>query len=69
MNTKQKPTRDQIHRKQIRKIIKYKKIMSEKAGKDLGDRAVMEWIDKFAARFRNYWEKRLKEKENDEEDC
>ena len=39
----------------------HKWIMSEKEGRDLGEGAVKDWIDKYAAIFREYWERKLKE--------
>lgn len=41
-------------RLELDEIRKHKWIESEKAGQDLGSRAVMDWIDKYAARFRAY---------------
>lgn len=52
-----------IHILQINEILKHKWIESEKAGMDLGNKAVNEWIEKYAADFRGYWEKRLGEGE------
>lgn len=37
---------------QVEEAKKYKWIQSQKAGKDLGDAAVIEWVKKFAADFR-----------------
>jgi hypothetical protein len=50
---------EKIHRLQIKEILKHKWIESEKAGIDLGDQAVIEWIEKYAADFRTHWEKAL----------
>lgn len=36
---------------------KHKYIESEKAGKDLGDSAFLDWIIKYAASFREEWER------------
>ena len=49
---------EEIHRIQIREILKHKWIMSEEHGRDLGEEAVKDWIDKHAADFRKYWEKK-----------
>ena len=38
--------------RQIEEAKKYKWIQSQKAGHDLGDAAVTEWVKKFAAKFR-----------------
>ncbi len=51
---------EKIHRLQIQEILKHKWIESEKAGKDLGNQAILDWIHKYAANFRDYWEKKLK---------
>ena len=48
-------------RRQIEEIQRHKWIESEKAGRDLGNQAVCEWIDNDAAEFREYWEKRRRE--------
>lgn len=37
---------------QVREIEKFKWIESEKAGYDLGEQAVRQWIMKYAAKFR-----------------
>jgi len=42
---------------QMREALKYKWTESEKAGKDLGEAAILDWISKYAKRFRRYWEK------------
>lgn len=41
---------------QAHEIDVHKWIESEKAGKDLGNDAVMEWIKKYAKDFRKEWE-------------
>ena len=56
--------REKIHEIQIQEILKHKWIMSEKAGYDLGQDAVLDWIRKYAKRFRDYWEKRLKQEDD-----
>jgi hypothetical protein len=37
---------------QAEEILRHKWIESEKAGRDLGEEAVYDWIDRYAARFR-----------------
>jgi hypothetical protein len=39
---------------QIREINKHKWIESKKAGRDLGSQAVFDWVDRFAAGWRQY---------------
>ena len=56
----------EIHRLQIEETQKYKWILSEKAGRDLGEEAVADWVDKHAAAFREYWEKKFRDM-NDKE--
>ena len=70
MDKRRKLTREDILRIQVQKIRKYKRIMSEKAGQDLGEEKVNDWIDKYASGFRQYWERKLEEvkKENTHED-
>lgn len=41
---------------EIKEIEKYKWIRSEQEHHDLGQDAVFEWISKYAAKFREYWE-------------
>jgi hypothetical protein len=41
---------------QRREILKHKWIESEKAGRDLGDRAVADWISRFAMQWRRWRE-------------
>ena len=48
----------QFMRDEIEEIQRHKWIESEKVGYDLGDRAVQDWICKFAARYRNWWTSR-----------
>lgn len=45
-------------REQINEMEKYKWIESEKAGKDLGEFAINEWICKYAKRFREDWNRK-----------
>jgi hypothetical protein len=40
---------------QVKEIEKYKWIVSERAGRDLGREACMDWIAKHAKLFREYW--------------
>jgi len=42
---------------QVSDILKHKWIMSEKHGRDLGEEAVKDWIDKHPADFRAYCER------------
>lgn len=39
---------------EIREIERHKWIASEKAGRDLGDRAIFDWVEHHADAFRNY---------------
>ncbi len=43
---------------QVEEIKKYKWIESEKAGKDIGQVAIKDWISKYAPVFREEWEKK-----------
>ena len=65
MCKRDKLTRGKIISMEIEEILRHKYIMSEKAGRDMGEEAVLDWIEKYAESFRNYWEKKLKE-QNDE---
>lgn len=41
---------------QIKEILKYKWIESEKANRDIGENeAAIEWIEKYSAAFREHW--------------
>lgn len=42
---------------QIEEMQRYKWIESEKAGKDLGEAALLEWVKKYAKLFRESWQK------------
>ena len=43
---------------QVEEILRYKWIESERAGHDIGfQRAALEWIERWAESFREYWEK------------
>lgn len=46
----------QVNLEQKRQIEKYKWIESEKAGRDLADDAVLDWIHKYAISFREWAE-------------
>ncbi len=43
---------------QKEEVEKHKWIESEKAGRDLGEQAVIEWISKYAPHFRSEWEQK-----------
>ena len=47
-----------ILRIELEEILKHKWIESEKAGYDLGDQAVWDWVKKYAREFREYWEQK-----------
>jgi len=47
-----------ILREELEEILKHKWIESEKAGYDLGDKAVWDWVQKYAHEFREYWQKK-----------
>jgi uncharacterized protein YjaZ len=53
-----KMTQSEILRKELEEILKHKWIESEKAGYDLGDKAVWDWVEKYAHEFREYWQKK-----------
>lgn len=53
-----KMTQTEILRKELEEILKHKWIESEKAGYDLGDQAVWDWVEKYAHEFREYWQKK-----------
>jgi hypothetical protein len=59
MKTRKQQIWEKINRLQIQEILKHKWIESEKAGKDLGNQAIFDWIRKYAADFRQYWEQKL----------
>ena len=50
-----KQSMSEIMAAQIHEIDVHKWIESEKAGHDLGDEAVKDWIEKHAAEFREKW--------------
>lgn len=66
MDNRQQLIREKIHYMQINEILKHKWIESEKAMKDLGNQAVFDWVTKYAAEFRTYWEERLREENRPE---
>lgn len=47
--------KDYLHT-QLREIFEHRWIESEKAGMDLGEDAVHDWIVKHAKQFREWWE-------------
>lgn len=47
---------EQIYLEQKRQIEKHKWIESEKAGRDLKDEAIEDWINRFASKFRKWIE-------------
>jgi len=57
-NGKEKVAEVEILRKEVEEILRHKWIESEKAGYDLGDKAVWDWVTKYAHEFREYWKKR-----------
>lgn len=59
MDNRKQFIRELILRMQIDEIQKHKWIESEKAMRDLGNQAVFDWVQKYAADFRAYWEDRL----------
>jgi hypothetical protein len=67
MDEKKDSRWEEIHRIQIQEILKHKWILSEKEGRDLGEEAVKDWIQKHAAKFRAYWQKRLGDRKDDED--
>jgi hypothetical protein len=48
-------------RLQLDEMLRHKWIMSEKAGRDLGQSALLDWIEKHAAAFRSYITQTLRE--------
>jgi uncharacterized protein YjaZ len=57
-NEDQKMDQVEILRKELEEILKHKWIESEKVGYDLGDKAVWDWVQKYAHEFREYWQKK-----------
>jgi len=63
---------------QMEEAQKYKWLESEKAGRDLGEKAISDWVTKFGKKFRKKWEledieeakkelQKVKKKETDSE--
>lgn len=48
-------------RLQLQEIQKHKWIESEKVGRDLGQEAVFDWIERYAEAFRRHYEPMLKD--------
>ncbi len=61
MNQKRHLTFPDYIRLQLQEIQKHKWIESEKAGRDLGQDAVFDWIDRYAEDFRRYYEPMLRD--------
>ncbi len=51
----------QLNQLQREEMQRHKWIESEKAGRDLGEQACIDWVEKHAARFRQQWEQTLPE--------
>jgi hypothetical protein len=66
MEKKKGATWEKIQRIQIREILKHKWILSEKAGRDLGEEAVEDWVRRHAADFREYWKEKASELDDEE---
>lgn len=43
--------------RQMEEALRHKWIESEKAGRDLGEAAIQDWVSKYAKKFRRYWER------------
>lgn len=50
------PKEKKYLRDQVEEMERHKWIESEKAGRDLGDQALLDWVSKHASRFRETWE-------------
>lgn len=48
---------------QRREIQKHRWIESEKAGKDVGQKATVDWINQHAEEFRDWWERKYLKKD------
>jgi hypothetical protein len=46
----------QVNREQTRQMEKFKWLESERAGHDLSDTAILEWVSKYAVSFREWAE-------------
>ena len=55
--SKEKELKDFL-KAQMEEIQRHKWIESEKARQDLGDKCILEWIQKYAKIFREEWEKK-----------
>jgi len=66
MDKKKGSSWEEIIQIQIEEILKHKWIKSQECGRDLGDEAVKDWVEKHAAAFREYHERKCKGL-NDEE--
>lgn len=47
-------TREEFTRLQLEEMKRHKWIESEKAGHDLGQQAILDWVDRYAAGFRDH---------------
>ena len=66
MPSKRRLTRMDILRREIEAIQIYRWEESERLGRDIGRNvAAQQWIRKNAKAFREYWEKRLREQEEE----
>ncbi|MEJ5347993.1 MAG: hypothetical protein WHS46_04810 [Desulfosoma sp.] len=61
MEQKRHLTFEDYIRLQLQEIQKHKWIESEKAGRDLGQDAVFDWIEQYAEDFRRYYEPMLQD--------
>jgi hypothetical protein len=52
--TLEKKAVSSLIRNQVKEMQRYKWIESEKAGKDLGDKVLFEWIERYEDRFLRY---------------
>ena len=68
MDANKKLSWEEIHQIQMEEILKHKWLLSEKCGYDMGEEAVWDWITRYAARFRVYWNQYQKKLLHDEED-
>lgn len=46
-----------VNKEQIRRMILYRKRLSEKLGYDVGEKACLEWIEKYSGKFREWADK------------
>ncbi|MGQ9485924.1 MAG: hypothetical protein ACUVSA_13390 [Desulfosoma sp.] len=61
MDQKNSLTFQDYIRLQLQEILKHKWIESEKAGRDLGQEAVLDWIERYAEAFRCHYDPMLKD--------